>query len=199
MEILASWDDGSIYDMRMAELMKKYSIKTTFFIPAYIFSKPEGNLTKKNCEELSKDFEIGSHSFNHKAMKKMNVAQLMNEIKGSKDFLQNIIGKEIDEFAYPKDSFNALVKGLIKGARYKKARTSIPCWLDTGNDPFAIKCTVQVAIDRIEYKNNSWEKFARSILLKANETSTFHIFGSSKDVEKFNDWENLEVLIKELN
>ncbi len=28
-----SWDDGSIYDMRLAELLLKYGLKATFYIP----------------------------------------------------------------------------------------------------------------------------------------------------------------------
>ncbi len=29
-----SWDDGSIYDIKLAQLMNKYEINSMFFIPA---------------------------------------------------------------------------------------------------------------------------------------------------------------------
>ena len=35
-----SWDDGSIYDIKLANLMAKYSIKATFFVPNTNWEQP---------------------------------------------------------------------------------------------------------------------------------------------------------------
>lgn len=198
MKVIASWDDGSIYDLKMAELMQKYSIPTTFFVPTYILqNKTKDFLAESDIKQLSNNFVIGSHSSNHKPLKKMTIAQLAYEIKGSKNHLEQTIGKEVSSFSYPKDSLCALAKSLIKGAGYNYARTSIPGWLDPGEDLFEMKCTVQIGIDRIEYRNISWEKFAQNMLTKCKDESIFHIFGNSQDIEKFQDWDNLESLLKD--
>ena len=203
MKIISSWDDASTADFKMAELMSKYNIPTIFYWPSLLEkAKPAFSATswlaEKDCKELAKQFEIGSHSASHKPMAKMPIGQLGMEITESRKYWQNLTGQEINSFAYPKGSINSLTKALIKGAGYKSARTSVPTHLSPGDDPFEIKCTVQVGIDRVEYNNKCWELFWEEMMEKCDENSVFHIFGSSCDVETYNDWANLETLLKRL-
>lgn len=203
MEILASWDDGSIADLKMAELMSKYDVPTIFYWPSMLEkaknrSTTSSWLTEENCKEIASRFEIGSHSMSHQPMNRMTIPQLAVEITDSRKYWQDVTGQEINSFAYPKNSINNMAKALIKGAGYKSARTSITGWLKSGDDPFAIQCTVQIGIDRIEYSDKCWEYFADEMLEKANDESVFYIFGNSWDVETHNDWDALESLIKKI-
>lgn len=203
MEVLASWDDGTKADLRMADLMAKYNIATIFYWPAMLekaknMAFTSSWLSEKECKEIALRFPVGSHSVTHQPMSKMSIPQVSMEISDSKKYWQDLTGQDIDSFAYPKKSLNTMIKMLIKGAGYKSARTSVPGLLSPGDDPYEIKCTVQVGVDRIEYNEKSWELFSDEMRLKANENSIFHLFGSSWDVEAVNDWENLEVLLKKL-
>ncbi len=201
MKIIASWDDGTVADLKMAELMQKYGIETTFYWPS---SLSEGKnlavigswLSEKQCKEISKSFKIGSHSITQKPMRKMDVGQISREINDSKKYLQDLTGQEIDSFAYPKESYNNMIAALLKGAGYKTARTYICGHIDPGPDAYHIQCTVQIGIDRIDYKNKSWEIFASEMHSKCKEDSVFHLFGNSWDVETYYDWNNLEDLLK---
>lgn len=201
MKIVASWDDGTVADLRMAELMAKYGIETTFYWPS---SLSEGKnlavigswLSEDECKKISKSFKIGSHSVSQKPMKKMSIAQISTEINDSKKYLQDLTGQEIDSFAYPKESYNNMIAALLRGAGYTSARTYICGHTSPGIDPFHIQCTVQIGIDRIDYKNKSWEIFARNMYEKCNEKSTFHLFGNAWDVDTYYDWNNLEDLLK---
>lgn len=196
MEVLASWDDKSIADLKMAELMSQYNVSTIFYWTSKDIAK--SCLTQKDCENIASKFEIGSHSVNHRPMNKLTIPQLGMEISDSRKHLQDLTGQEIKSFAYPKNSINNLTKTLIKGAGYESARTSIPGWLQPGDDLFAIQCTVQIGIDRIEYANKCWEYFAEEMLTKATSNSVFHIFGNSWDVESNNDWDALESFLKKV-
>ena len=203
MKIISSWEDGSILDLKMAALMKKYKIPTIFYWPSLLETSKVSfdahqRLSPKDCKKLAKKFEIGSHGATHQSLNKMSIGQLSHEITESRKLLQELTGQEINSFAYPKKSINSLTKALIKGAGYKSARTSVPTHLSPGEDPFEIKCTVQVGIDRLEYNNKSWELFWEEMVEKADDNSIFHIFGSSWDVELYNDWDNLETLLKRL-
>ena len=201
MKVIASWEDGSIADFKMAELMTKYNIPTIFYWPSNLtnvnrnFGESD-RLTEGNCKELAKKFEIGSHSATHQSMAKMSIAKLAMEITDSRKFWQDTTGQEINSFAYPKKSINSLTKALIKGAGYKSARTSTPTHLSPGPDLFELRCTVQVGIDRLEYNDKCWEYYWEEILEKCDDESTFHLFGNSWDVEIYNDWDNLERLLK---
>ena len=200
MKVLASWDDGSKFDLKMAELMNKYGIQTIFYWPGLLnlAKNVDSPMTDKDYKEIAGQFEIGSHGMSHQPMKKMSIATVGMEIHESKKKLQDLTGQSIDSFAYPKNSFSSLTKALIKGADYKSARTSIPGWLSPGEDPFVTQCTVQIGIDRIEYGEKSWELFAEEMLEKVDDSSVYHIFGNSWDVEVNNDWDALENLLKKI-
>lgn len=201
MDVLASWDDGTTADLKMAELMSRYEIPTIFYWPS-MFEKakyvPASFLKEKECKEIASHFEIGSHSASHQPLSKMTIPQVAMEINDSKKHLQDLTGQEINSFAYPKKSISSLTKALIKGAGYEKARTSITGHLKSGDDLFSIQCTVQIGVDRIEYGNKCWEYFADEMIEKSESTSVFYIFGNSWEVEANNDWQALETLLKNL-
>jgi peptidoglycan/xylan/chitin deacetylase (PgdA/CDA1 family) len=202
MDVLASWDDGSTTDLKMAELMAKYNIPTIFYWPSLLkhaknMAMTSSFLSDTECKEIASRFEIGSHSASHRPLSKVSIPQLGMEITDSRKHWQDFTGQEIESFAYPKNSLNSLTKALIKGAGYKSARTNITGCLSR-QEGFEMKCTVQIGIDRIEYENKSWELFAKEMIAKVEENSIFHIFGNSWDVESYNDWEHLEDLIKAL-
>lgn len=200
MEVIASWDDGSTADLKMAELMTRYNIPTIFYWPSMMGKAKELRtisswLTDKECKEIANNFMIGSHSASHQSMKKMTIPQLSMEVTDSRKHWQDLTSQEIEYFAYPKNSINSLTKALVKGAGYKFARTNVVGHLKPGDDSFAIQCTVQIGIDRIEYKNKCWEYFAEEMLSKIQPDSTFHLFGNSWEVELYNDWSALEELL----
>lgn len=203
MILLASWDDGAKTDLRMAELMQKYSIPTIFYWPSALgrhknAGKAKSWLSLEECKELANTFEIGSHSMTHQFMNKMDIARISNEINQSRKYWQDILGKAVDSFAYPKDSFSNLTRVLVKGAGYLNARTNKVGSLKLPDDPFDTACTVQIAFNRLEYDNKAWTLFANEMIEKSNENSVFHFFGNSWEVEEYQEWERLEDLIKRL-
>jgi len=66
-----SWDDGHPMDNRLAELLAKYDIQGTFYIPA---TNIEGRstLTEKDIISLSSSFEIGGHTYSHIYLDKLS-------------------------------------------------------------------------------------------------------------------------------
>lgn len=195
MEILASWDNGSQYDLKMSELMNKYSIKTVFFLPSSF--KKDKQMNEFEYKLLASNFEIGSCGSSQKPLKKMTIPQIAMEINGSRKILQDISNQEINKFAYPKNSISSLTSSLAKGAGYTSARTRIVGNLKQ-NEDFNKNCTVQIGLDRIEYDNKCWELFSDELILQLNESSEFHLFGNSLDIENNNDWQNLELLLQKL-
>lgn len=203
MKIVTSWDDGCVHDMRLAELLKKYDLKGTFYLPWDMekgknLSRVRKFLSKDQCKELSKDFEIGSHTVTHNFLTKIPLGAARNEVFDSKKLWEDLLGKPVTSFCYPRGYTNALVKMLVKNAGYENARTTVVGHLNPGTDPFAQPTTLHVGIDRIEYKQICWEMYARQMMKKADENSTFHLFGHSWEIDTFGDWGNLEDLFKEL-
>ena len=57
-----SIDDGCSYDMQTAELLKKHGIRATFYI-APANRERKDRLQPNQIRDLSRDFEIGAHTF----------------------------------------------------------------------------------------------------------------------------------------
>lgn len=203
MKIIASWDEGNTYDNRVADLMIKYQIPTIFYWPSIIlesknFAFASSWLTIDECKKIANQFEIGSRGYSGRSFKKMNLEQISNEIGNSKKAIEDFTGKAIESYSYPKNSLNNVSKTLVKGNGYTNARTMYTGYLQNGIDKFEQNCTVQVAINKIEYNNISWLLYAEKMKNKADENSIFHFFGNSMDCETFYQWENLENMIKSL-
>ena len=55
----SSWDDGSVYDIKLSELLLKYNQKATFFIPLANIKKRE----VINAKQIFKNqFDIENHN-----------------------------------------------------------------------------------------------------------------------------------------
>lgn len=63
---------------------------------------------------------IGSHSYYHNDLTKIDASLLKEDLKGSKHYLQNITGKEIKSLAFPYGSYSTAVVEEAKDAGYSQ-------------------------------------------------------------------------------
>ena len=82
--------------------------------------------------------EFGSQTCSHPWLPTQSDRDLQREVKDSKERLENMIGVEIDKFAYPYGGANARVRSAVARAGYKWAFSSRP-ELSYWDDPMMIK------------------------------------------------------------
>src|SRR5436190_13479271 len=87
--ITTSWDDGHPLDLRVAELLAKYDLRGTFYVPR---SAERGTMTAAQIRELSGAFEVGAHTLHHVVLTRAPEAQARQEIAGSKSWLEDLTG-----------------------------------------------------------------------------------------------------------
>lgn len=75
-------------------------------------------------EMAEEGFEIISHSFSHRDLRKLNQKKLEIEIVHSKEILEKILNKNVDYFLYPYGLTDEKTKKVVKEAGYKGAFTS---------------------------------------------------------------------------
>lgn len=131
--ITTSWDDGSILDLKVAELLSKYGIKGTFYLPKSLFAHPLG---RSDILALAQSFEIGAHTLNHGDLTKIPLSQARTEIAGSKAYLEDLLGHPVSMFCYPSGKFTPEIKRLVQDAGFTAARTIKRGSMALPSDPY---------------------------------------------------------------
>lgn len=118
-----SWDDGSLYDMKLAELLLKYNISSTFYIPK---NNIEGIsvLPDSDIKSLSESFEIGAHSIDHLRLSRLSKDEQEYQVRHSKEWLEDLTGKNIHGFCYPGGVYDDVSIDIVKKAGFYYSRTT---------------------------------------------------------------------------
>jgi hypothetical protein len=141
-KVTTSWDDGHILDLRLAELLNQYGVKGTFYIPK---TGEHRSLSDSEVKSLSEaGFEIGAHTLTHRELTTLSLSEAREEIRGSKEYLENLIGKEVHMFCYPRGKYNERIVDLVREAGFTGARTVETFTFDVPSNPFCLGTTLQV-------------------------------------------------------
>lgn len=211
--ITTSWDDGHPLDMRLAELLTKYCLPATFYVP--LRSEREV-LTTLQVRELSASFEVGAHTVGHTDLTTVPDDVARAEIVDCKSKLEQITGRPCTSFCFPLGRFRRLHLTHIREAGYRVARTVELMSLDApryDNGLWMMPTTIQaVPACYTTYVKNSIKRLRPASLLRytrARRTSwpatleallewsiqrggVVHLWGHSWEVERNSDWRNLD-------
>lgn len=195
-KIETSWDDGSIHDIRLGSILKKYKLPAVFYIIVDKVGK-EGFLTWEQVKDLERQgFEIGSHTMTHPAdLKALYEEDLHYEVQNSKDILEAVVGHPIGKFCYPRGRFDQRVQEVVMNAGYTSARTTGTPGITQIEDTYAITGAIHI-FQRKEYGNLSILEFAKKTIDKVvSEGGYINIWGHSKEINENNLWEVLDQVL----
>lgn len=127
--VTTSWDDGAPEDLRVLKLLEKYNLKGTFYIPQKIDFMVKGGerlktISPEEIKEIANNQEVGAHTLNHIYLDKLSEAETVKEIKESKRWLEDLLGKEVKMFAYPGGKYTPMAIKILKDSGFLGARTS---------------------------------------------------------------------------
>lgn len=201
MKIITSWDDGCASDARVAGLLAKYNLPGIFFVPAMweSFATQKGwkPLTQTELLQISEQFEIGAHGVTHTYLTKIPYEMQKFEIEQGKVMLEDMIHQPVTKFAYPRGYATDQIRDLVR-PHYEYARSTLVGSLQANDDPVWQHSTVHV-YNRTEYNDVGWFDYAMRMLGKAKEDSVFSVWGHSWELDKYDYWQGLETLFKELS
>lgn len=139
--VTISIDDGCGDDLRTAELLSRYGLQATFYIPARNPERPV--IAAREIRELAKRFEIGSHTYNHAPLRFVSDERAAREIKLGKDWLEGVLGERVISFCYPRGKFNGTTPRLVKEAGFLGARTTLMDLHESPQNPFLCGISTQ--------------------------------------------------------
>lgn len=194
MKPIVSIDDGSAYDLHVAELLAKYDVHGIFYIPG------TAQLSPYDIQELSKQFEIGGHTQTHPRLTRVDESRGRWEILSNKHNLEDIIGKPVTKFAYPRGYNNEHIQSWVKDAGYTEARVVTLFNYREPVNPYATHPTVQIYNGKVEYSGQSWVELAVLYYekAKAEANGRFELFGHGWEIEEQNLWKTLGELLGQL-
>ena len=132
--VTISIDDGHQTDFRTADLLDKYGLAATFYVPA---ENPERPVMKPSeVREIAHRFEVGGHTMHHTPLRFLPPDRAWAEIRDGKAWLEDVAGRPIVSFCYPRGKFNSKVAALVKQAGFVGARTCLLNVTDFPKNPF---------------------------------------------------------------
>lgn len=211
--ITTSWDDGHPLDLRVAELLDKYGLPATFYLP--LVSK-NPLLAHSQIREICKRYEIGAHTVTHCDLSRADDRVARDEIAGCKEQLEQIIGAPCTAFCFPYGRFRRKHIKYVLEAGYQTARTTelmstgVPRVLDgvailattAQAVPSAFGVYERNALKRLRFANllrclrygtSDWVKITETLLTRMLKNGgVFHLWGHSWEVSERVQWANLE-------
>lgn len=138
--VAITFDDGYVDNYTYAyPILKSLGFKATIFMITDAVDKHRNFLTSSMLKEMSaNNISIQSHTFHHLELDKLSYAQQLEELKDSKDFLDNLLNQNTDMICYPVGKFN---EDTIKAAQaygYKLGFTTKPGYGKTNEGLFSI-------------------------------------------------------------
>lgn len=219
--VTTSWDDGHPADMRLAESLAAAGVHATF----YICRECEGRsrVTDVQIRELAAipGMEVGSHTLTHPDLRRVNDTQLAEELGGSRNWLEDILGMAVPAFCYPSGLHDQRSAGAAAEAGYRLARTTMAGITRPSFHPFRMPTTLQVyphsritqlrhalkegnlsgfrRIAGLAHWTTDAADLARAFVTTAGQSSQLtllHIWGHSWELEEYQMWGQLEGILK---
>ncbi len=217
-----SWDDGHLFDLRVAEMLREYGFTGTFYICRD--GQAGSKLNTKQIKLLAQHHEVGAHTLTHPSLPKLSDSDLKKEIEGSKTWLEDIVGRPCTMFAYPYGHHDDRVKIAVKVAGFRGARTTEDLTWRT-NDPFRLTPTLQIhpfpfrpvlnrrflqpyttlrpklkelGVSLLSHR--SLTLLTNAVLEKTAKKGLpwFHLWGHSWSLEKYGLWKDFEAMLKKV-
>jgi peptidoglycan/xylan/chitin deacetylase (PgdA/CDA1 family) len=216
--VTTSWDDGDPLDLKLADLLRARGLPGTFYSP---FRGHHGSQTlgASQLRSLaSEGFEVGGHTMSHTVLPELSSAELAWEVGVCKRRLEDILGRRVRTFCYPKGRFNANVIRHVKEAGYDGARTTRMFRQGLGFSPFRAPTSLQASPNTtMQYTKNllkggnirglcdyvtqyirldSWVSIGKALFDKVlKEGGVWHLYGHSWQVEELGLWDDLKEIL----
>ena len=131
-----------MYDYRSWGNLIEQLISKLGVLPASMSNRAQ-KLSWDEIEEMSKNaITFGAHTVNHPILTRMSLAEAADEIKASKEAIEEKLKSPVRVFAYPngrQDDFNESIKQVLKEAGFLCATTILWGTNSIDTDPFELR------------------------------------------------------------
>lgn len=208
-----SIDDGHPLDLRVSELLDKFDLNATFYIP---ISNDEGwpVMDAAQLQSLAQRFEIGSHTLSHRFLTTLDDDAAWRQISEGKQQLEDCLGQPVQGFCYPGGRYRRRHLAMVRAAGFAYARTTQNLRIDNAPaHPLAMPTTLQfyphprTVVLRNFVSQRDWAERCAALQIALTTTDwlqrmhrlldhavaqggVFHLWCHSLDLERLELWES---------
>jgi hypothetical protein len=220
--ITTSWDDGNPLDLRVAELLLKYGLHGTFYVPR---QADTGTMTDAQVRHLGQHFDVQPHTVHHVDLTSVDDRRAAAEVADSKRWAEDLLSRECALFCPPLGHFGPRHLAMIRSAGFAAIRTVEFFSLDRprmdASGLRVLPTTLQAHPNgRLAYARNiakrrglrnlwlyaahggcggDWPTVASRVLRRALAGGgVFHLWGHSWEIESAGQWASLEEVLASL-
>ena len=211
--VTTSWDDGHELDAKLALELDAHGFSGTFYVSPQSAEIPaERRIRSGTLCDLSRRFEIGSHTLTHPHLTRLPLADAAREITVGNEAVQNAIGMPVTAFCYPYGAYHAHHVELVRAAGFVVARTIRRFSTEAAADPLQLGTTTHAAryladgwrvarrcrtVRQACTMWGNWDVLARQLFQEATAGGgVFHLWGHSWEIEAHDDWSRLRSLLR---
>jgi len=216
--ITTSWDDGHPLDLRLADLLERYGLHGTFYIPRHCQTP---TMSEAQVRQLSQRFEIGAHTLDHVFLDQADDAAAGRQIPGSKAWVEEVTGKACSMFCPPGGKFGGRELELVRAAGFSGMRTVELLSIEPPKEvnhvrvmpttlqahPHSFAAYAKNGLKRRAIGNLwlylrhgralHWPTLAGRLLhATLHRGGVFHLWGHSWEIEQTGQWAQLEEVFK---
>lgn len=121
-----SYDDGQVYDRRLAELFRSAGMKATFHLNSGNLGSdrdPETFIGAEELEEVYRGHEIACHGVQHRNPTTLSRQQLVLELQEDRKALEKLTGGMVQGMSYAFGNYDGEVIEIAKKLGIKYSRT----------------------------------------------------------------------------
>jgi len=201
-KVILSFDDGSVEDEKLVDILHQYGYTCTLFVPK---NNREGRKTisKSLLRDLSAHVEIGSHTLNHTYLTNIPFESAIEEVWAGHDYIEDAIGKRSNKFCYPGGKYTGELDDKIK-TKIKYRRTIENFRFSVVDETLMPTFLQFYPHDRVTYFRNiirnmafskirflgkpNFKQILKKNIQKASDNHVFHIWGHSWEIEEQDLW-----------
>lgn len=214
--VTTSWDDGHPLDLKLADVLAEYGINGTFYVPLHNAQREV--MGPNSILELDGRFEVGGHTDSHVDLRRIAGEFLDDEVGAAKQKLQDLLGRSISMFCYPKGKHNRRVRSAVERAGFIGARTTQEFSTECARDALQMPTTLHA------FPHPPWIRMRHALLTKngrgilclsrtgvtkkwceiacdlfeemLENGGVWHLWGHSWEIEEYNLWDDLKIVLE---
>ena len=194
--VTLSYDDGTVFDREMIDILNKYGIKGTFNLNSNLLGRSR-YVSREEVNSLYKGHEVAVHTFTHPHLQSITSGGVALQIIKDRELLESITGNIVKGMAYPFGLAHERIPDIAKTCGINYARVVSPSYdFSLPEDFLKWNPTCHHGDEKID---DLIEKFFEKDDLDrpwCNKPKVFYMWGHSYEFE--NDFGRFENICKKL-